>query len=220
MSEVVSDKAIVVAFSNAGKTYGKTLTTLVSAFKLALDSGLGANDLDVYQHLFYLNGVQSALGLKADRAKLVMIGSKEGGLSPFDFKAPEKMNDKNRTHDEQRVFDALKSAFSTGRKVAGFPMKPIAPRAPRAPVAPTLPVTGKAQPVDAPRIVANVVDALGMVKEILSELRAVANGKALQGDSGMILRDAIKAFAGEYRKAEKAEKEKDAPKVKALPIAA
>ena len=214
MTEVVLIDAVVKSFANAGKTYGKTLTVLTSAFALALEHKLDANTIDAYQHTFYLNGARSSLGLTEARANLVVIGSKNGGLSPFDFKSPETMGDKNRTHDEQRVFDALKSAFSTARKVAGFPMKPIAPRAPRATQGKASPVTGNAQSVDdSQRIIGCTADALGVASEIVAELRTLANAKTLTGDAGMLLRDAIKAFGVAVKAAKKADLEKDAPKI-------
>lgn len=221
MSDHIINTAVAKSFANAGKVYGKTLTVLHDAFRMALGEGIDENTIEDYQYKFYLNGVMSGCAVSEGRAHLVVTGAKLGGLAPFDFKAPETMGDKNRTASEQRVFDALKSAFSTARKRANFPMRVIAPRPPQAPGSKAGPgLTGNAQGVDAPRPVTTVADALATCSELAGELRAIANGKALTGDAGSILRDAIVAFGLAVKAARKAKNLEGAPKVKALPIAA
>lgn len=198
MSDAILNKDVVVAFANAGKAYGKQLTVLVNAFKLAREHKIDAAGIDAYQSAFYLNGVRGALGASEKRAALVVSGSKNGGLSPFNFKEPEKMGDANRTYDEQRVFDALKSAWSTARKVAGFPMKAIAPRAAKS-------GQGAAAPVAAERLTALValdeaviesVDQDGLLQTFAAAYRLLsrslnAGGAEIIGDVGSVLRGAI-----------------------------
>lgn len=213
MSAILID-TVVKSFANAGKVYGKTSTILSDAFKLALENGVDENGIADYQHAFYLNGVKSALKLSHERAFRVVIGSKvdKSGLSPFDKKNPEKNGASNRTFDEQSVVDNLKSAFSNGRKLAGFPMKAVTPRAPRAVTAPVV-APGAVEPDM--RIIGCTADAINLASEIAAELNALnkKSAKKIVGDGGQTLRDAIVAFIAAVAKAKKQEAEKDAPKV-------
>lgn len=196
MSAILID-AVVKSFANAGKTYGKTQTVLCNAFKLARENAVDATAIEDYKYTFYLNAVRSALSLTEARACDVVRGSKDGGLSPFDFKAPEKMGDKNRTPDEQRVFDGVKSAFSTARKASGFPMKAITPRPPRATVAPSVVSPERAVALVAlDEAVIESVDEKGLLQTFAAAYRLLsrslnAGGALVVGDVGSILRGAI-----------------------------